>query len=153
MNTIFKMLLYLALMIILVAIAYANADAQVDVTWFFGRTVSDVPVFLVILSSMFLGVLMSGVIAVFEGLKHSRQERELRRRIASLETEVKELRNLPIDGGLGEPDNADGTQPAAADSALDERPIGSGGGAGGEPPVDDGDAGNPPADNAGWSKE
>ena len=39
MNAIFKMLLYLAMVIILVAIAYANGDQRVDVTYFPNSTV------------------------------------------------------------------------------------------------------------------
>jgi uncharacterized integral membrane protein len=95
MNAIFKMLLYLTMVIILVAIAYANADQQVNVTYFPSRTVEDVPVFLVILGSVFIGVLVAGVMAVFEHLKHSRREREAQCRIDALESEVREFRNLP----------------------------------------------------------
>ncbi len=102
MNAIFKMLLYLALIIVLVAVAYANVNQQVDVTYFPGRTLIDVPVFLVILGSVFIGVLVAGVIAVFEHLKHGMRERELQRRIGALESEVRELRNLPIGSGLAD---------------------------------------------------
>lgn len=135
MNAIFKMLLYLALVILLVGIAYANADQRVDVTYFFGRTLPDVPVFLVILSAMFVGVLLSGVIALFEHLKHGRRERELQRRIASLESEVKELRNLPIESGLGAPTTL-------GDSSL-----------GAPATADDGSGDASAADEAGWSEE
>ncbi len=107
MNTIFKMLLYLAMVIILVMIAYANADQRVDVTYFPNRMVEDVPVFLVILGSVFIGVLVAGVIAVFEHLKHGMREREAQRRIDALESEVRELRNLPIGGGLAESPDGD----------------------------------------------
>lgn len=136
MNAIFKMLLYLALVIILVGLAYANADQQVDVTYFFGRTLPGVPVFLVILSAMFVGVLMSGIIAVFEHLKHGRRERDLQRRIASLETEVRELRNLPLDTTLDPSTAADaggiGRPAAATDTGVGESSA---------------------ADDAGWSEE
>jgi uncharacterized integral membrane protein len=104
MNTILKMLLYLALIIFIVAVAYANADQTVDVTYFPGRTLVEAPVFLVILGSVFIGLLVAGVIAVFEHLKHGMRERELQRRIGALETEVRELRNLPIGSGLAEGD-------------------------------------------------
>lgn len=102
MNAIFKVLLYLAMVIILVAIAYANADQRVDVTYFPNRTVEDLPVFLVILGSVFIGVLVAGVIAVFEHFKHSMRERDAQRRIDALETEVRELRNLPIGSSLAD---------------------------------------------------
>lgn len=107
MNAIFKMLLYLALIILLVAVAYANADQHVDVTFFPGRTLVDVPVFMVILGSVFVGVLVAGIIAVIEHFKHGMRERELQRRIGALETEVRELRNLPIGSGFTEADGGD----------------------------------------------
>lgn len=106
MSAILKMLLYLAVVIVLVMVAYANSEQRVDVTYFFGRTVPDVPVFLVILGSIFVGVLIAGVIAVAEHLKHGMRERELQREIDALESEVRELRNLPIGSGLME--SADG---------------------------------------------
>lgn len=106
MNAIFKILLYLALVIVLVVIAYANGDQEVDVSYFPGRTLLDVPVFLVILGSVFIGVLIAGVVAVIEHFKHGMRERELQRRIDALETEVRELRNLPIASDMR--DDADG---------------------------------------------
>jgi uncharacterized integral membrane protein len=111
MNAILKMLLYLALVIALVAVAYANADQRVNVTYFPGRTLADVPVFLVILGSVFIGILVAGVIAVVEHFKHGMRERELQRRIGALETEVRELRNLPIGSGLEEAADDDAPWP------------------------------------------
>ncbi len=102
MSAILKILIYLALVIVLVMVAYANSDQQVDVTYFFGRTVPDVPVFLVILGSIFVGVLVAGMVAVAEHFKHGMRERELQRQIDALENEVRELRNLPIGSGLME---------------------------------------------------
>ncbi len=96
MSAIIKILLYLALVIVLVGVALANADQQVDVTYFPGRTLTSIPVFLVILMSVFIGVLVAGSIAVVEHFKHGMRERELQRRIDALESEVRELRNLPI---------------------------------------------------------
>jgi uncharacterized integral membrane protein len=102
MSAIIKMLLYLALVIVIVAVAYANADQQVDVTYFPGRTLTAVPVFLVILGAVFIGVLISGAVAVVEHFKHGMRERDFQRRIDALESEVRELRNLPIDSGLAD---------------------------------------------------
>ena len=107
MSSIFKILLYLALVIVLMILAQANREQYVDVTYFPGRTLDHVPVFLVILGSIFTGVLIAGIIAVFENLKHRLRERELQRRIDGLESEVRDLRNLPISGGYidsGEPE-------------------------------------------------
>ena len=102
MSAIFKMWLYLAMVIVLVAIAYANGDQRVDVTYFPNRTVEDVPVFLVILGSVFIGVLVAGFIAVFEHLKHNMREREAQRRIDVLESTIREFGGLPADIGHGE---------------------------------------------------
>ncbi|MCH7826036.1 MAG: LapA family protein [Acidobacteria bacterium] len=107
MNAIFKMLLYLAMVIFLVAIAYANVDQRVNVTYFPNRRVEDVPVFLVILGSVFIGVLAAGVIAVFEHFKHGMREREAQRRIDALESEVRELRSLSIGDGLAQSSDDD----------------------------------------------
>ena len=100
MSSIFKILLYLALVIVLVVLAHWNRDQYVDVTYLPARTLDDVPVFLVILGSIFSGVLLAGIIAVFENLRHRMRERELQRHIDELDSEVRELRNLPISGGL-----------------------------------------------------
>ena len=45
MNPIFKILLYLALVMVLVTLAYANSEQRVNVTYFWNRTIPDVPVF------------------------------------------------------------------------------------------------------------
>ena len=107
MSAIFKMLLYLAMVIILVAIAYANGDQRVNVTYFPNSTVEDVPVFLVILGSVFIGVLVAGFIAVFEHLKHNMREREAQRRIDALESTIREFGGLPNDIDHGELSDAD----------------------------------------------
>ena len=102
MSAIFKMLLYLAMAIVLVAIAYLNSDQRVNVTYFPNSTVKDVPVFLVILGSVFIGVLVACFIAVFEHLKHTMHERESQRRIDALESRIREFGGLPDDIGHGE---------------------------------------------------
>ena len=104
MNAIVKILLYMALVIVIVMVAYWNNDQTVDVRYLPGRTFQQVPVFLVILSSMFLGVLVAGVIAAVEHFRHGMRERDLKRAIAALESEVRELRNLPLSDGLTDGD-------------------------------------------------
>ena len=97
MSAIIKILLYLALVIVLVGVALANADQQVDVTYFPGRTLTSVPVFLVILGSVFIGVLVAGCIAVVEHFKHGMRERE--------------LRNLPISSSFTDSDGDEADWP------------------------------------------
>jgi uncharacterized integral membrane protein len=104
MNAIVKVLIYLAVVIVLVALAYWNVEQSVDVTFYPGRVLEGVPVFLVILSSIFLGVLIAGVIGAVEQIRHRLRERDLTRQIEELEAELRELRNLPISEGLLEQD-------------------------------------------------
>ena len=100
MNSILKILLFLALVMVLVLLSHWNRNQHVDVTYFPNRTLSDVPVFLVILGSIFTGVVVAGVIAAVDKIRHGMRERELQRQIDELDSEVRELRNLPISGGL-----------------------------------------------------
>lgn len=100
MNRILKILLYLGLVIALVLIADMNADQRVDITWFPGRALEDVPVFVVVLGSIFIGVAVAGVLGTVEHFRHQLRERELSRKIDELEAELRELRNLPISEGL-----------------------------------------------------
>ena len=104
MNAIAKVLIYLAVVIVLVALAYWNVNQSVDVTFYPGTVLEDIPVFLVILGSIFLGVLIAGVIGAFEQIRHRMRERDLSRQLRELEAEVRELRNLPISEGLLEQD-------------------------------------------------
>lgn len=100
MTRILKIMLYLALVIVLVLIADMNYEQRVDLTWFPGRVLENVPVFLVILGSIFVGVALAGVLGAVEHFRHQLRERELTRQIEELEAELRELRNLPISEGL-----------------------------------------------------
>jgi uncharacterized integral membrane protein len=105
MNMIFKMLVYLALAIILVAIALANNEQLVDVHYFPGQAIVDIPVFLVILGSVFIGLALAGAVAVFEHFKHSRRERDLQRRIDTLEAEARDARDNSLRGAMTDADH------------------------------------------------
>lgn len=107
MTTILKVLGYLVLAIVLMLVAHWNRNQLVDVTWWPGRELLDVPVFVVILGSVFVGVLIAGLIGAVEHFRHRLRQREQQRRIAELEREVRELRNLPISEGLRAQDEAD----------------------------------------------
>ena len=100
MNAIAKVLLYLAVVIVLVALAYLNVSQKVDVTFYPGTVLEQVPVFIVILSSIFLGVLIAGVIGAVEQIRHRLRVRDMSRQLQELEDELRELRNLPISEGL-----------------------------------------------------
>ena len=104
MNAIAKVLLYLAVVIVIVALAYQNVNEVVDVTFYPGMALERVPVFIVILGSIFLGVLIAGVIGAVEQIRHRFRERDMSRQLQELEAELRELRNLPISEGLLEQD-------------------------------------------------
>lgn len=104
MNAIAKVLLYLAVVIALVALAYLNVEERVNVTFYPGTVLEGVPVFLVILGSIFVGVLIAGVIGAVEQIRHRFRERDMSRQLKELEAELRELRNLPISEGLLEQD-------------------------------------------------
>lgn len=99
MKNIFKILLFLALALLLVGLAMLNADRRVGVSYWPGVSVRDVPVFLIILGSMFAGVVVAGVVSLLDQVKVRLRVRELERVIRDLRSELRELRNLPIDAG------------------------------------------------------
>lgn len=99
MRNILKILAFLLLALILVGLSMLNADRRVTVSYLPGAELRDVPVFLVILGSMFLGVFVAGVVSMVDQVRLRLRARELERQIAGLESELKELRNLPIQGG------------------------------------------------------
>ncbi len=99
MKNIFKILLFLALALLLVGLAMLNADRRVGVSYWPGASVRDVPVFLIILGSMFAGVVVAGVVSLLDQVKVRLRVRELERVIRDLRSELRELRNLPIDAG------------------------------------------------------
>lgn len=116
MSAILKVLFYLALAIVLVGLAYLNSDQVVTVTYLPAASIADVPVFLVILGSMFLGVLIAGIVGAVEQVRARMRSRELERQIEELEAEVRELRNLPINEGLLHQEESDDRSSPSWDS-------------------------------------
>lgn len=98
MANILKIMLFLGLALVLVGAAMLNVDARVSITYLPGATVRSVPVFVVILGAMFAGVVMAGLVSLADQLRLRRRQRELEREVADLRRELRELRNLPIEG-------------------------------------------------------
>ena len=100
MMNILKILVFLALALLLVGLAMLNAEHRITVYYFPGAAIRDVPVFLVILGSMFLGVVVAGIVSVVDQLRLRLRFRELEREIRGLRSELRELRNLPVEAGV-----------------------------------------------------
>jgi uncharacterized integral membrane protein len=69
--------------------------APVDVDFWFRRTPSQ-PLWLVLLASFALGALAAGLALTFRMARLSLLARRYRRAVAALESEVHQLRNLPL---------------------------------------------------------
>ncbi len=95
-------LVFLALMIFFMMFAWQNQEAEVIVR--FGAWESGtLPVFLVVLLSFGVGVVITSVIGIIEGVRVRMANSKLRHKIKKLEGEVDALRNLPLTGPAGAP--------------------------------------------------
>ena len=90
-----KIILVLILFILLLMIAHLNPSA-VDVGYFFGKSLYDVPLFAVIFASILIGMAIAGLISFSDQLKKKLAIRQANQKIANLEEEIKSLRSLQI---------------------------------------------------------
>ena len=100
MSNIFKILFLLGLLILIGGLATLNSDRRVTVTYLPSASIVDAPVFMVILASMFIGVLIAGLVSAVDQARNRRRIRELEGRMQALRAELRQLRNLPIGEGL-----------------------------------------------------
>lgn len=98
MSSILKILSFLGLALLLVMAAMLNADARVSITYLPGATLRSVPVFVVILGSMFAGVVVAGLVSLADQVRLRRRQRQLERELADLRRELRKLRNLSAEG-------------------------------------------------------
>ncbi|MFW6198897.1 MAG: LapA family protein [Acidobacteriota bacterium] len=81
MKHLLKIIVLLALALLLVGVAMLNAGERVDVALMPSWVLEDVPVFVVILGSMFVGVLVAGAVSVVDYLRARARIRSLERRL------------------------------------------------------------------------
>lgn len=109
-------LLLIVFAIVLLMFALTN-DSRVDVT-LGGTTYRGVHLTIVVLVSLVVGVVLTGILALIEGASSRLDNRRLRRRLEKLETEMNFLRTQRPTESRSEPDAIKETRPAL--QAVDE---------------------------------
>src|SRR6267142_6501318 len=94
---------FLALILIIVVFCaaliftYQNKDQTAALAFGSYRT-EPMPIFMVILGSFLVGAVFTSVIGIIEGMKMRVSNTRLKRKIKKLQSEVDNLRNLPLTG-------------------------------------------------------
>jgi uncharacterized integral membrane protein len=111
------LILIIAIFCVALVFTYQNKDQTATLT--LGSFTTDpLPVFIVILGSFLVGVVFTSVIGIIEGMKLRVGNARLRRRIKKLQTEVDDLRNMPLTGPVDEPRSPSAPVFSDEDSAL-----------------------------------
>jgi len=102
------MLVYATMTTGAVGFVYLNGGAgRVPLSLWPGVEARPLPVVLVVFGGFLAGFLTAVLLATVTVLRRGSEQRALRRRIASLETELQRLRNLPIEEDLHAPPEAE----------------------------------------------
>ena len=115
--------LILGLFIIIVGFMITNAGEVTDVT-LWDRPLTDIPLYLVVIASLLVGVVSTGVAALAEGTNIRLTNRRLIRQVQKMETEINYLRTQPPVQNRPEPDDlktAGGGPTSAADRTRPDR--------------------------------
>ena len=94
---------FLALILIIVVFCaaliftYQNKDQTAALAFGSYRT-EPMPIFMIILGAFLVGAVFTSVIGIIEGMKMRVSNARLRRKIKKLQSEVDNLRNLPLTG-------------------------------------------------------
>ena len=91
---VFKTLLLTVLFFLAILFAVEN-NKVVDIT-FYGLSSSQLPLFIVVFISIFLGILIAGAVGALEGIRFRREINLLKKKIKEDEEELSSLRNLPL---------------------------------------------------------
>jgi hypothetical protein len=113
LKTTVQWILFAALVAYFASLAIANLDQRVALRpwpWSRGEPV-EAPAFVVLAIAFAVGWLSVWVIERLDALQRGIELRRCRRRIASLESEIARLRNLPLDEDLGAPPLGSGPAP------------------------------------------
>ncbi|MCD6452328.1 MAG: DUF1049 domain-containing protein [Acidobacteria bacterium] len=108
---IFKLVLAVILFFGLLALAILNSEETVSSINLYWKTLKDVPLIFVVLTSILVGIIIAGVIGIAEHIKLKLRLSALKKRISSLEEELNSLRNLPISQWMEEEENKNTPSP------------------------------------------
>lgn len=87
-------LIVLLVVVVWLAIFIAVNLHEVEINWFFGKTWGLVPLIVIILGSLFIGVILVAIVGGLSQVKLLSQNRSQRGTIKRLEQELAELRSL-----------------------------------------------------------
>jgi len=94
-----KIILVLILFAFLLIVAHLNQN-PVEVGYFYGKHLYNVPLFAVIFASILAGMVIAGLISISDQLKKKFTIRQLNQKIGRLEGEIKSLRSMQISEGF-----------------------------------------------------
>ncbi len=116
--------LILGLFIVIVGFMITNAGEVTNVT-LWDRLLTDIPLFMVVIVSILVGVVATGVAALAEGTNIRLANRRLIRQVQKMETEINYLRTQPPVQSRPEPDDlkagGGGPMPAAGRTPPDRQ--------------------------------
>ncbi len=90
-----SMLIKLAILLVLVFFGVLNTT-NVNVVYFYGKPPISLPLFVVMLASLFVGILISLLISLKDKFKFKKEIKQLKKQLATTEAEIKKIRNLPL---------------------------------------------------------
>lgn len=97
-----RFLFGLVVMIFLVTFAVTN-NTPIKLYYYFNFQSPEIPLFLVVLVSVFIGALFVWVLALFDRIRLKMSVSKKDKKIRELEKELVDLRNLPAEEPTGKP--------------------------------------------------
>ncbi|TYB33599.1 MAG: LapA family protein [Flexistipes sinusarabici] len=83
--------------VIAAIVIFATLNMQtVELQYFYGKEPINLPLFLIIIGSAFIGVILATMVALSEKMKTRREMNSLRKNLKEAEKEITRLRNLPL---------------------------------------------------------
>jgi uncharacterized integral membrane protein len=92
---VFKGILFLALLFALVYFFVTNSGQSVDIN-FFGKTYLGISIYWVVVISFLVGFASSFILAAFREFRFQREIGRLKRQVGDKDTEIANLRTLPL---------------------------------------------------------
>lgn len=83
--------------VIAAIVIFATLNMQsVSLEYFYGREPVQLPLFLIIIFSAFIGVILAALVAFSEKMKTRKEMNTLKKKLNEAEKEIKRLQNLPL---------------------------------------------------------